>query len=206
MGMGSGPTPERMPQARVARIGHVGVVVRDMDATLAFYCEVLGLRLTERFEYPEEAVGHGTSVRAGGFVRCDATHHCISFFTLRQGSDDDHGLQLLGLHHLAFEMRTPAELLAMYHRIKGLGHEIVNARSGGPGNQPRFYARDPDGNLLEFYWAIDEIGWDGTPRPYAPIVEIELERFDFAAYEAARGRAATEARSTAGRTGEIPGP
>ena len=44
--------------------------------------------------------------------------------------------------------------------MRGADVPIVNCRKGGPGNQPRFYARDPDGHLLEFYWGIDEIGWD----------------------------------------------
>jgi catechol 2,3-dioxygenase len=60
------------------------------------------------------------------------------------------------------------------------------ARIGGPGNQPRFYTRDPDGNLLEFYWGIDQIGWDGVPRPYPPITEIDLEKFDFQAFDRTR--------------------
>ena len=48
-----------------------------------------------------------------------------------------------------------------------------------------------DGNLLEFYWNIDQIGWDGRPRPYPAIQEIELDDFDFEVYKEERGRQAT---------------
>ena len=174
----------------VARIGHVGITVGDLDRTVDFYCRFLGLRLTERFEYGESEVGHGTDVIAGAFVRCDSTHHCISFFALRDGGKPSEGHRSLGLHHLAFEMRTPEDLLAKYRLLRSAGVRIVNARKGGPGNQPRFYALDPDGNLLEFYWGIDSIGWDGRPREYGPIEEIDLERFDFEAYEQQRDAAA----------------
>ena len=102
------------------------------------------------------------------------------------------------LHHLAFELRTPDELLGKYRELKAGGVPIVNARKGGPGNQPRFYARDPDGNLLEFYWGIDEIGWDGIPRAYAPIQEIDLEHFDFEAYAVERDQAAELAGAAPG--------
>jgi catechol 2,3-dioxygenase-like lactoylglutathione lyase family enzyme len=183
-----------MVRATVARIGHVGISVRDMDETLAFYTDVLGLRLTERFTYPEDEVGHGTAVAAGAFVRCDSTHHCISFFVLKEPAARPEGVGL-GLHHLAFEFNTPGELLEVYRRFRDGGHQIVNARRGGPGNQPRFYGRDPDGNLLEFYWGIDAIGWDGMPREYTAIEEIDLEAFDFEAFLETRERHAQQARA-----------
>lgn len=181
----------------VTRIGHIGIAVEDLDRSVRFYTEVLGLRLTERFEYPEDEVGHGKTVSGGAFVRCDSTHHCISIFRIKDGagpSADGRPRPLGGLHHIAFELPTPERLLAAYRDLKAHGVEIVNARRGGPGNQPRFYVLDPDGHLIEFYWGIDEIGWDGRPREYPPIEEIDLETFDFEAFVAERDRAAAGER------------
>jgi len=185
--------PIAMPalEPRPVRIGHLGVVARDLDRTIEFYSEVVGLRLTERFTYPEETVGHGVTVAAGAFMRCDANHHCISIFTLRHDIElPDRSGPGPGLHHIAFEMATPEELLAKFRLVRGHGVPIVNARRGGPGNQPRFYIHDPDGNLLEFYWGIDQIGWQGHARPYAPIEEIDLQGFDFEAFVRERDEAA----------------
>ncbi|MBS1878277.1 MAG: VOC family protein [Actinobacteria bacterium] len=177
----------------VKQIGHVGLAVRDLDRSVAFYCDTLGLSLTERFEYPEDEVGHGVTVRAGAFLRCNSTHHCLSIFVLKDSALDPGGTPVYGLHHIAFEVSTPEQLLALYRDFKARGIEIVNAREGGPGNQPRFYAQDPDGNLLEFYWGIDEIGWDGRAREYPPITEIELEDFDFEQFVETRRLAALAA-------------
>ncbi|WP_350351663.1 VOC family protein [Microbacterium sp. A8/3-1] len=178
---------------KVARLGHVGIAVEDIDRSVAFYTEVLGMRLTEMFRYGADEVGHGTAVLAGAFVRGDADtiHHRLSIFTLRDAAEAP-GARTLGLHHIAFEMDSSDDLVALYNRFVEVGAPIVNARIGGPGNQPRFYGIDPDGNLLEFYWNIDQIGWDGIPRPYAPIQEIELADFDFAAYAAERERMAID--------------
>jgi catechol 2,3-dioxygenase len=165
----------------VSRLGHIGIAVRDLDRTVEFYRRMLGLRLTESFDYGDNQVGHGVGVSAGAFVRCDTNHHCISFFALRNVDDATSG-PAYGLHHVAFELNTPEELVSLYRRFRSEGIPIVNARKGGPGNQPRFYARDPDGNLLEFYWGLDQIGWQGVPRAYEPIEEIDLETFDFTAY------------------------
>lgn len=179
------------------KIGHVGIAVSDIDRAVRFYTEVLGFELTERFEYPADEVGHGVTVAAGAFVRCGATHHCLSIFTYKNGLGVAGTATTFGLHHLAFELGSPERLLELYRLMRSMGVEIVNARMGGPGNQPRFYARDPDGNLLEFYWGIDQIGWDGVARRYDPITEIDLEGFDFDAYVERRAREAREASMAA---------
>jgi catechol 2,3-dioxygenase-like lactoylglutathione lyase family enzyme len=190
-------TPTDAPGApalepRPVGMGHIGITVRDLDRTIEFYEEVVGLRLTERFTYPEEAVGHGVAVSAGAFMRCDSNHHCVSIFTLRAElvPTEDAPSPGMGLHHLAFEMATPEELLAKLRHVRALGVPIANERRGGPGNQPRFYLRDPDGNLIEFYWGIDQVGWEGRPRDYAPIEEVDLDSFDFAAFVREREAAA----------------
>lgn len=164
------------------KIGHVAIAVRDLDRSVAFYRDTVGLQLTECFEYPVDEVGHGVAVSAGAFVRCGTTHHCLSLFTYKPGVVTEVEGMVYGLHHIAFELPTPERLVEIYRHVKDCGAEIVNAREGGPGNQPRFYARDPDGNLLEFYWGIDQVGWDGIPREYPPITQIDLEDFDFEAY------------------------
>lgn len=184
---------------RVSRLGHIGLTVRDVDRTIDFYTKYLGMKLTEKFVYPEDRVGHGVAVAEGAFIRCDVTHHELSIFRMREDilSKDSpdaprHGF---GLHHIAFELSSPEELIGLLKQMKDEGVEIVNCRKGGPGNQPRFYARDPDGNLLEFYWGIDQIGWQGIPRAYDPIEEIDLFSFDFDAYVARREKEALESRS-----------
>ena len=62
------------------------------------------------------------------------------------------------------------------------GRDRVVRRGGGPGSQPRFYARDPDGNLLKFYGGMDTVGRQGRPGAHRAIEEIDLEQFDFEAF------------------------
>jgi catechol 2,3-dioxygenase-like lactoylglutathione lyase family enzyme len=169
------------------RLGHVAIVASDLERSLAFYTGLAGLQLTERIEYPDDGVGHGVAVAAGAFLRCDETHHRLAIFVLRGGGDPS---AVGGLHHLAFELESPEALLAKLAQLQAAGTEIVNHRKGGPGNQPRFYARDPDGHLVEFYWGIDTIGPDGRPPAHEPITEIVLEEFDFRARAAALERLA----------------
>lgn len=187
-----------MALPRVCKLGHVGLTVRDVDRTIDFYTRYLGMRLTEKFSYRGATLGHGVAVDEGAFLRCDSTHHELSIFRMREdilpANAPDAPRFGFGLHHIAFELPSPEALLALLATMREGGVEIVNCRKGGPGNQPRFYARDPDGNLLEFYWGIDTIGWQGVPRPYDPIEEIDLMNFDFGAYEVKRERDAVATR------------
>ena len=173
---------------KVARLGHVGIAVADLDRSVGFYTQVLGMRLTEIFRYGADEVGHGVAVLAGAFVRGDkdTIHHRLSIFTLRNPAEKVPGAQTLGLHHIAFEFDTREDLLLLYKRFKDDEIPIVNARVGGPGNHTRFYGLDPDGNILEFYWNIDQIGWDGQPHIYPQIQEVELDDFDFDEYQRLR--------------------
>lgn len=172
----------------VARLGHVGIAVADLDRSVRFYTEVLGMRLTEMFDYGEGRAGHGVAVLSGAFVRGaeDTIHHRLSIFTLRDPEAPAPGARTLGLHHIAFELDTQEDLVLMYQRFRSEEIPIVNARIGGPGNHARFYGLDPDGNVLEFYWRIDQVGWSGAPHAYPPIQEVELDDFDFAEYERLR--------------------
>jgi catechol 2,3-dioxygenase len=177
-------------EPRVSKLGHIGITVRDVDRTIDFYTKYLGMKLTEKFVYPPDRLGHGVAVAEGAFIRCDVTHHEMSIFRMREdivpsGTPDAPRFGF-GLHHIAFELDSPKALLALFTKMRDGGVEIVNSRKGGPGNQPRFYARDPDGNLLEFYWGIDKIGWQGVPRRYDGIEEIDLFSFGFDEYERTR--------------------
>jgi len=168
-------------EPKVAAIGHIGLAVRDLDASVRFFTEVVGLTVTERFEYPKEEVGHGRLVSAAAFLRCGTTHHCIALFSLKpQEGVPESGR--FGLHHIGFEMRTPGDLLRKYQGLRDANAPIINARMGGPGNMVRFYVRDPDGNTVEFYWGADEIGWQGEARAYPQIQEIDLGSFDLEQY------------------------
>lgn len=172
----TGPEPERRaePPLRLARLGHVALAVRDLERATRFYTELLGLAVSDRLAYPA-----GGAVAEGVWLRCGSDHHCLALFSIAAlpGEPDP-----FGLHHLAFEVPEYADLLAAHGRLLALDawHE---ARFGGPGWQIRVYLRDPDGNLVELYWDMDRVGWDGRARPYVPIQVIpDLAAFDLAAY------------------------
>jgi catechol 2,3-dioxygenase len=163
---------------RPRRLGHVGLLVRDMERMVEFYRSVLGLEVSDRLDYPE-----GTGVVAGTWLRCNTDHHVLALFALRGAPA---GEQAGGgsLHHLAFELGTFAELRGAARLLRERGVPVQAVRQGGPGCQLRVYLRDPEGNVVELYWALDQIGWDGRSRPYPPIEDVDLETIDLGAFAA----------------------
>jgi catechol 2,3-dioxygenase-like lactoylglutathione lyase family enzyme len=177
----------------IRRLGHVALTVSDVDAAVAFYGDVLGLTVSDRetIQLPDERLVEGA------WMRCGTDHHCIALFSPAAGPASPNGADPRdrpGLNHLAFELATFAELQAAHAALKARGVEIVAQRQYGPGSQVRFYCLDPDGNRVEIYWDLDQVGWDGVTREPRTIEDIDLEAYDLDAFLAYKRSASAEPR------------
>ena len=151
-----------MPGA-VKRLQHVGLQVKDMEASVRFYREVVGLKLTSMRPSPP-------APRAICFLRGADMHHDVVLFAQPADGDpdaagpaDSHFRKDVGLNHLAFELGSREDWLEELARIRRAGAKIVfgpavhgaeggdeNPFVGGSGSHS-FYILDPDGNRVEFF-------------------------------------------------------
>jgi catechol 2,3-dioxygenase len=129
-------------------IGHVHLKVADIDRALAFYCDVLGFSVMQR--YGEQAA----FISAGGY------HHHIGLNTWesRGGSPPPPGTT--GLYHVAIRYPTRAALADALRRL--VEAEIPLEGASDHGVSEALYLRDPDSNGLELYRDRPEEEW---PRP-----------------------------------------
>jgi catechol 2,3-dioxygenase len=127
------------------RIGHVHLKVADLDRALAFYRDVLGFELTQRYG------GQAAFLSAGGY------HHHIGLNTWesRGGSPPPHGST--GLYHVAIVYPTRAELADALRRVLQAGIPLEGASDHGVSEA--IYLRDPDGNGVELYWDRPRQEW-----------------------------------------------
>jgi catechol 2,3-dioxygenase len=170
---------------RPRRIGHIGMVARDLDSMVDFYCGVLGMQVSDRMTFPETS-----PLREGAWLRINNDHHVISMFDLRQTPDEvveERPAPKPGLHHLAFEMQSFSDLRRAARYVREHNLPLQGQRTGGPGCQLRLYFFDPEGNIIELYWALDQIGWDGKARPFPPVADIDLETMDVDAWLESKG-------------------
>ena len=139
-------------QFQLRKIGHVVLNVSDLDVAVRFYTEVLGLLVSDR--YPDTMVPGGMV-----FLRCNTDHHGVA---LVGGAPT---LERSSLNHFAFEVGTPDEVFRARAWLRQHGVPIVFEGRRRAGCQIAVEFQDPDGNNLEIYWGLDQVGTSGYVRP-----------------------------------------
>ena len=129
-------------------IGHVHLKVSDLERSLAFYRDVLGFELTQR--YGNEAA----FLSAGGY------HHHIGLNTWESAGGQPPPPGSTGLYHLAILYPTRAELADALRRLVRAGIPLTGASDHGVSEA--LYLRDPDGNGVELYWDRAPGDWPRT--------------------------------------------
>jgi catechol 2,3-dioxygenase-like lactoylglutathione lyase family enzyme len=142
----SGPAKlVHMPAAsiRVRQIDHVTFVVRDLEASRAFYEGVLGMECVPRpaFSFP------GLWFQAGSTQIHLILEHPESGPAGVQRTGGG-GTALSRTHHIAFEVDEAKPAIA---RLTELGIPIVSGPKFRPDGPTQFYVLDPDGNLIELF-------------------------------------------------------
>jgi catechol 2,3-dioxygenase len=154
---------EPRPPFQLRKLGHVVLDVSDLEASVRFYTKVLGLEISDR--YPE-------SMRRGGmvFMRVSADHHGVA---LVGGASK---LEKGTLNHFALEVATPDEVFRARAWLRDHGVPIHFEGRRRAGCQLAVEFQDPDGNNVEIYWGIDQIGTGGHVRPaseWRPAASLE---------------------------------
>ena len=132
---------------RIGNMGHAVLVVRDIDASLRFYTQVLGFKVSD--VYPESMVP-GRMV----FMRFNQDHHGLGL--IGQAGEASAGREL---HHLAFEVPTLDDVFRARDHLEKHGVPIDFHGRRRAGCQVSVEFRDPDGHSLEIFWGLDKVDW-----------------------------------------------
>ncbi len=127
-------------------LGHVDLVCRDLDRSLAFYAAVFG---SLGLEPPALADGErGESIH---YLRFPGRGS--GSLGLRQALEDQaFELYAPGLHHLALAVETVGDVDAAHAAAVGAGARVLHPPQLWPQYHPEYYATfflDPDGFRLE---------------------------------------------------------
>jgi catechol-2,3-dioxygenase len=147
----------------ITGMNHAVLYVRDARRQQHFYHEVLGFSTV--IEEPN-----------GGFVFMrgpdSSNHHDIAFFTIGgQAADSDAGRRTVGMYHIAWEVRSLAELEQIRSRLSA-ANCLVGASDHGANKS--LYAKDPDGLEFEVMWLVPREDW-GDEEHEAIIRPLDLE-------------------------------
>lgn len=96
-------------------VTHAVLNTTDIDAAVTFYCEVLGLRVSDWSEHQM------------AFLRCNSDHHCIAF----------NQAEWTSLNHVAYEMTSVDHFMRGLGRLRHHGITPSGAPAGtAPGTTP----------------------------------------------------------------------
>lgn len=133
--------------AKIQRLGHIVLQVPDFETTLAFYTDVLGFNISDRF-------GDGLA-----FLRASPNpyHHSLAIARHPRGPH---------FHHLNFMVSEIDDIGAGFWRFTRAQVPIVH----GPGRHPPsgsvfLYYLDPDGLTLEYSFGMEEFDETGFRKP-----------------------------------------
>jgi catechol 2,3-dioxygenase-like lactoylglutathione lyase family enzyme len=144
---------------KITKIGPVHLFVADVDQSERFYTELLGLAKTEEINYR----GHRCV-----FLRCNTDHHVIGLFprALREelGLNPKTTLMSIGM-----QVATYAQLRDAIGFLRDKGLRLIETIPGElyPGIDYAAHLVGFDGHCMLLYHAMEQVGWDGRPRPAA---------------------------------------
>ena len=137
---------------KVTSLGHIGLYVRDLERSVAFYRDILGLQVSDRS--PRGAVFMTAQDRL-------AEHHEL---LLAPGRNDDGGVKVI--QQISFHCATVADVKEFYRIF--VENKVPINRCVSHGNTVSVYAEDPDGNPVEVYWPN---GVD-VPQPFGKPMDL----------------------------------
>jgi catechol 2,3-dioxygenase-like lactoylglutathione lyase family enzyme len=158
------------------KLGHVNSLTADLSEMRDFYCDVLGMRVSDRL------------ANEGVWLRLGADHHTVALV--------DRGYA--HLHHLAFEMTDWGELRVAFDHLAQHGRWLAwGPLRHGLGQNLCGYIRIPEEEcFVELYCDMEQLEPDHEPRDWPDEVHSSnvwgilpprsYFRFDAAAVEAER--------------------
>jgi len=134
-------------------LGHMVLSTTDPEATERFYCEMLGMRLSDRI-VAEIAPGFAITIT---FLHANPRHHTVAFAAAPLPKR---------LHHFMLEVRAMDDVGRAYDRCLDAGVTIANTLGSHPNDRMfSFYARTPSGFEVEYGWGgrkVDDATWEPT--------------------------------------------
>ena len=141
---------------KCTKIDHVAINTGDMEATLQFYCGILGMRLARTMRTGDGRRHYNVDIGGG------------NAFAVFDGADLSNAPVTERLNHMALPVATAAEFDESYERLKDAGIEVTDIIERDYGKT--FYFEDPNGIRLQIELQSkhteDDLTGDPDPVPY----------------------------------------
>lgn len=141
---------------KIVRLGPIGLFVDDVATAEDFYTRTLGFIRTREVTWN----GHRVS-----FLRANTEHHSLTLYptALREALGFS---QHTTLASIGFQLANYRQLRDAVRFLKKAGISTVDLPADlRPGIDYAIHFLDPDGHVIQLYYYMEQVGWDGRPRP-----------------------------------------
>ncbi|HEY6197711.1 MAG TPA: VOC family protein [Candidatus Binatia bacterium] len=141
---------------KIVRLGPVELFAANMEAAEKFYRDTLGFTLTEEVEWRGQRCI---------YLRANTEHHSLALYPMALR-------EVLGLSPHTSSMSLGLQL-ANYRQLRDAVHFFKERGARFAEIPPELYpgidyaahVLDPDGHCIKLYYYMEQVGWDGKPRP-----------------------------------------
>ncbi|MEM8824647.1 MAG: VOC family protein [Pseudomonadota bacterium] len=144
-----------------AHVGHGHLMVADLDRAVAFYRDVIGMRVVRY--YGQQAA----------FLSFDDYHHHLGLNTWESKGGTPPPKGHTGLYHVAFVFPDRRSLGRVIDRVQTAGYKLTGAADHGVSEA--VYLNDPDGNGLELYRDRPQAEWVSDDDGVLEIINAPLD-------------------------------
>jgi catechol 2,3-dioxygenase-like lactoylglutathione lyase family enzyme len=147
---------------KIRRLGHFGFNGVNMEECWRFYVDLLGFKVSQ----PTDG--------GGFFGRHNGDHHSFVVFNrqiiderLRSTGSGPHMRPENDINQITWQVQSLNEVWQGTKYFKDLELEVrTEGRAPtGVGSNYHLYVWDPDDQINELFWGMEQIGWDGKTKP-----------------------------------------
>ena len=146
----------------MASLGHIVFYVRDLEASVRFYRDIVGLTLVGKI------FGGQAAMLSGG-----STHHELLLITVGNAPGPLEGRRI-GLYHTGWKIgEDMTTLRALYQRLQQMRYPIAGMSDHTVSQS--IYLHDPDGNEVELFVDDPQVDWKKSQAwMEAPVKPLKL--------------------------------
>ncbi|PXX03268.1 catechol 2,3-dioxygenase-like lactoylglutathione lyase family enzyme [Mycolicibacterium moriokaense] len=161
---------------KIRRFGHFGFNLDQLDEAVPFYTDELGFRITDDMNLFDMLDGgmlaHARTVVTNPrmlFTSNSSDHHAVLLAHKTFGTliGNDAIAKDNTVSQITWQVGTLDEVLDGAEYLTANDVQMVRLGRDMPGGNWHAYFLDPDGNTLELYYGMEQIGWDRNSKPHA---------------------------------------
>lgn len=159
---------------KIRRFGHFGYNVEKLDEAVKFYTDILGFRKTDETSLFDELEGKVLEIAKNVvtdprmyFTTHASDHHALllAHKTFGTFNRNDKYSPDNTMSQITWQVGSLAEVVNSIEYLKEKNVRIGRIGRDMPGGNWHVYFLDPDGNTLELYYGMEQLGWQRKSKP-----------------------------------------